>query len=123
MVRLTKPGERFWTWLDELVTGATVEVDRPRGSRHPEWAEVVYPYDYGYLEGTRSGDAREIDVWIGSDPRRALDGVICTFDQKKRDLEVKLLLGCRPDEREAILAFHNHSRGWQAAILIDRREG
>jgi inorganic pyrophosphatase len=80
----------------------------------------VYPYDYGYLEGTRSGDGHEIDVWIGGDPRRALDGVICTFDSNKRDLEVKLLLGCRPDERKEILAFHNHSRGWQAAILIER---
>ena len=109
---------RFWQELDRLVAGGNLVVDRPRGSAHPRYPSFSYPLDYGYLAGTRSGDGEGIDVWIGSLPSRAVTGVVCTLDREKGDAEVKVLVGCTPEESEAILAVHNY--GGQSAILIER---
>jgi len=108
----------FWAHVDALIASSTITIDRPAGSTHPRFPDFVYPYDYGYLEGTDGGDGAGIDVWIGSDPGRELVGVLLTVDLEKRDTEVKLLLGCTPEEVERILRMHND--GAQAAALVLR---
>jgi inorganic pyrophosphatase len=65
----------------------------------------VYPLAYGYLQGTMSGDGQGIDVWLGSSGERGVTGVISTIDLRKRDLEVKLLLGCSRADIAEIEAF------------------
>jgi inorganic pyrophosphatase len=110
--------ERFWAHLDALVAGAAIHIDRPAGSAHPRYPAAIYPLDYGYLAGTTTVDGDGIDVWIGSLPDAAVVGVVCTVDLTKRDSEIKVLLGCTPQEARTVLAFHNaHS---QAALLIPR---
>jgi inorganic pyrophosphatase len=110
--------DEFWDKLDQLVTGAQLRVDRPKGSPHPHYPLSLYPLDYGYLEGTRSADGAGIDAWIGSLPSQQVTGIICTVDLQKQDAEIKLLLGCTPDEAQEALATHQH--GFQGAILIER---
>jgi len=107
---------RFWSKLISLVSGATVVVDRPKKTAHPRIPELIYPLDYGFLRGTRSGDGHGIDVWIGSLKSRAITGVVCTVDSVKRDSEVKVLLGCSRADQRRILSIHNHST--QGAVLI-----
>ena len=41
----------------------TVKVDRPLGSKHPEF-DSIYPINYGYVLNTLSGDGKELDVYI-----------------------------------------------------------
>jgi inorganic pyrophosphatase len=106
----------FWARLASLAAEATLVVDRPKGSAHPEIPALVYPLDYGYLDGFRSGDGDGVDVWVGSMKRRVITGVLCTVDAKNRDAEVKVLLGCTRAEQRRILALHNH--GNQRAVLI-----
>lgn len=108
----------FWQALDALVAGSTVVLDRPRGTAHPRYPDDVYPYDYGYLDGTRSGDGYGIDVWIGSLPERTVTAVVYTVDLLKRDAEIKLLVGCTLEEMEAIAT--RHRRGSQKALLVRR---
>jgi inorganic pyrophosphatase len=112
------PSRRFWQHLERLLMTSEIVIDRPTGSRHPRYPEIVYPLAYGYLAGTSAGDGDGIDAWIGSEPGQALVAVVCTVDLVKQDTEVKLLLGCTPDEVAAVVAFHN--RGPQAAILVAR---
>jgi len=121
----------FWDYVDWLVAGCRVVIDRPKGSAHPRYPTVIYPVDYGYLEGTSSSDGGGIDVWVGArgmpDAARPdvgyhadvpltdtsaseapiVDAVICTIDLLKRDTEIKLLIGCTDVEKEMILALHN----------------
>jgi inorganic pyrophosphatase len=97
----------FWGYLDQLVTAHSLVIDRPRGSCHPRFPEISYPLDYGYLEGTSSGDGDGIDVWQGNSSLHNLDAVVLTVDLHKRDTEIKLLLGCNEEEMQTILAFHN----------------
>lgn len=111
-------GSRFWQHFDTLLATCQMVIDRPAGSVHPRYPDFVYPYDYGYLEGTSASDGNGIDVWAGSLPERRLVGVICTVDVVKRDTEVKLLVGCTPHEMQRILAEHNSTM--QGGLLIER---
>jgi inorganic pyrophosphatase len=97
----------FWTFLDELVASSTVTIDRPRHSTHPRNPGLIYPYDYGYLEGTTSGDGQGIDVWLGSGDHAQVTGIVCTVDLFKRDAELKVLLGCMAQDTAIISAFLN----------------
>lgn len=109
---------RFWSHLDALLAASEVVIDRPAGSVHPRFPDFVYPHDYGYLAGTDGGDGHGIDVWVGSRADRTVVGVLATVDLEKRDAEVKLLLGCTPEEAEALLAAHDEGR--QGATLVLR---
>ena len=108
--------DKFWHSLDDLVAACPLKIDRPQGSAHPRYPAVIYPLDYGYLEGTRSGDGDGVDVWVGSLAERGVTGVVCTVDAKKRDVEVKILLGCTSEEAREIVRFHN--AGTQAALWV-----
>jgi inorganic pyrophosphatase len=112
----------FWTYLDELIRSTEVIIDRPRGSAHPRYPELVYPLDYGYLKGTTGGDGHDIDLWRGTAIDPKLDAIVCTVDLSKRDAEIKLLLGCTDEEKAIILGFHNDDR-YQSAILVERTAG
>ena len=89
----------FWTYLDELLESAEVVIDRPKGSPNPRYPSLVYPLDYGYLKGTSGSDGSEVDVWRGTRTPARLDAVVCTVDALKRDVEVKLLVGCPAEEK------------------------
>ena len=54
--------EKFWLAVDTLVQASEIIIDRPKGSVHPQQPSVRYPLDYGYLEGTSSGDQNGIDL-------------------------------------------------------------
>jgi inorganic pyrophosphatase len=110
----------FWAKVDALVEGSSVVVDRPKGTPHPRIRTLIYPLDYGYLSGTRSGDGHGVDVWVGSLKQRVATGVVCTVDLSKGDAELKILLGCTRAEQVRILAIHNYRGGCQAGILIRR---
>lgn len=110
--------EGFWRQLDELVRGHDLVIEREKGSFHPRYCACVYPLDYGYLCGTRSGDGGQVDVWVGDLDGHQVTGLICTVDTTKSDVEIKILLGCSREEADQALAFHN--RGQQQGVLILR---
>jgi inorganic pyrophosphatase len=108
----------YWNGLDRLVSTHRIVVDRPKGTRSKVYPEEASPLDYGYLEGTVSGDGAGVDVWVGSLKGRAVTGVICTVDLLKGDVETKLLVGCSDEEAETALSCHNV--GQQHGILVKR---
>ena len=112
---------KFWEHLDALVATSRLIIDRPKGTAHPRYPDFIYPLDYGYLEGTTAIDGGGVDVWVGSLPERRVTAVVCTVDNVKRDTELKLLLGCTPEQADVVLRTHN-SNHMQAAILIPRLE-
>ncbi|HEY9528923.1 MAG TPA: hypothetical protein VIR02_17675 [Anaerolineales bacterium] len=107
------PDTSFWQSMTQLLNANSLVIDRPRGSTHPRYPQVIYPLDYGYLENTASSDGGGIDVWVGSlntlmneDERKTLTGILCTFDTLKRDTEIKLLLACSAEDIQIIRDFH-----------------
>jgi inorganic pyrophosphatase len=105
-----EPDTSFWQTLRELIETNPIALDRPKGSAHRRYPDLIYPLDYGYLENTSAGDGDGIDVWIGSLQTKTLTGILCTFDTLKRDAEIKLLLGCTREDVQTILHFNDAMR-------------
>lgn len=108
-----EPETAFWQGVTELLITNSLIIDRPKGSPHPRYPQMIYPLDYGYLENTTSADSGGIDVWLGSLSRltnnedaKTLTGILCTFDTLKRDAEIKLLIGCSETDIQVIRDFH-----------------
>ncbi len=51
-------------------------------------------------------DGDGIDVFVGSDPGKRVDAIVCTVDLLKRDSEIKVLIGCTEEEKQAILRLY-----------------
>ena len=56
----------FWTALDSLIASRKIIIDRPKGTVHPKYNNIIYNVDYGYLENTKSMDNEGIDIYVGS---------------------------------------------------------
>jgi inorganic pyrophosphatase len=97
----------FWNALDTLVLESEVVIDRPKGSHHPRSPELIYPVDYGYLKNTSSMDGGGIDVWRGTNKSQKVNAIICTVDLRKKDSEIKLLIGCNAEDIRLVMNFHN----------------
>lgn len=101
-----------------MVDASEIKIDRPKDSAHPRYPDYIYPFDYGYLDGTTSGDGDGIDCWLGSLGGAEVIGVIAVIDAVKGDSEIKVLLGCTDDDMEAILKCHQ--RGQMDGLLIKK---
>ena len=68
---------------DDLIASSEIVIDRPRGTAHPRYPDMVYQVDYGYLKGTSSMDGEGIDLFRGSLPDGKLSGILVTVDMVK----------------------------------------
>ncbi len=77
-----------------LGTTVTVTVDRPLGSRHPQYPDLYYPINYGYISGTVAADGEEIDAYIlGVDrPITQFTGRVIAVIHRRNDVEDKLVV-------------------------------
>jgi len=69
-------------------------VDRPKGTRHPRYPEMIYPINYGYVEGVFAGDGHEQDVYIlGADkPLKTFEGSVIAVYHRFDDVEDKWIV-------------------------------
>ena len=104
--------------FDALLSSSEIVLDRPKGTAHPRYSDFVYPFNYGFLQGTHSGDGDGIDIWLGSMKEKRVTGVIVCVDLVKRDSECKVLIACTHEEMHQIVAIHQ--KGSQSALLIER---
>ena len=56
----------FWNAMDSLVKESEIVIDRPKGTAHPKYPDLIYKVDYVYLNGTSSMDGEGIYIWLGS---------------------------------------------------------
>jgi len=70
-----------------------VVVDRPLGSKHPEY-NYIYPVNYGYIPNTASGDGDELDAFILGEnkPLEKFKGVCGAVIQRTDDDDDKLVV-------------------------------
>lgn len=104
----------FWQKIDSLVLSTNIVISQPKDSHHPEYLNMVYPVDYGYLTDTDT-----IKVFKGSLKSTKVEAIMIVGDILKRDLEVKLLMGCDEEEEKQILQFINQT-DYQKGILVRR---
>jgi inorganic pyrophosphatase len=114
---MNSPDPDFWTMLERLVADHSLVIDRPKGTHHPRYQDIIYPLDYGYLEGTTTVDEGGIDVWVGNeDQQKEISALVLTVDLNKNDAEIKIALDCDDEDLQTILSFHKRNK--MGAILI-----
>lgn len=74
--------------IGKIVKGT---VDRPLGSYHPEYKEMQYPINYGYIKGIMAPDGKEQDAYVlGLDqPVNECIGKVIAIIHRKDDIEEK----------------------------------
>ena len=113
-------GRFDWADLEAMIRANGITLDRPHGSPHPRYPDIVYPLDYGYVNATSSTDGEEVDVFVGS-ARNGLVALLVTSDFRKGDREVKLLYNCTPEEIYLANGFINFDRTLMEGTLVLRR--
>ena len=68
-----------------------ITVDRPFGSRHPQYHEMIYPINYGFIPGLKAPDGEEQDVYIlgPQEPLAQFEGFIIAVIHRRDDCEDK----------------------------------
>ena len=101
----------------------TVTVDRPLGSFHPEYPDMRYPVNYGYVEGLTAPDGEEQDAYIlGVDvPLNTFTGKIIAVIKRADDVEEKWVAapdGCTFSRDEIRAAIDFQERYHDSEILL-----
>ncbi|MDR3143477.1 MAG: inorganic diphosphatase [Puniceicoccales bacterium] len=110
--------DEFFQALEALIEKNGLSIDRPRGSSHPRFPQLIYPMDYGFINGTRSQDGEGIDVFLGDLRGHRVIGILCSIDREKNDSEVKVLVDCTEENIQTALKMLNHDP--MRAILVRR---
>jgi inorganic pyrophosphatase len=68
-----------------------VIIDRPLGSVHPKHEDMIYPMNYGYIEGIFAMDKQEQDAYIIGvhEPIKEFIGVVIAIVIRNDDIESK----------------------------------
>ena len=89
----------------------TVTMDRPLGSKHPKHG-FVYELNYGYIEGTVSGDGEELDAYVLGEhkPLESFTGRVVAVIHRTNDNDDKLVVmadgrNYSDDQIEALTEF------------------
>ena len=69
-------------------------IDRPAGSHHPRHPEMIYPINYGFVEGIMAPDGAEQDVYVlGTDePIKSFEGKVIAVYHRSNDVEDKWIV-------------------------------
>lgn len=69
-------------------------VDRPLGTAHPRHPDMIYPINYGYVDGVIAGDGAEQDVYIfgTNKPLKTFTGKVIAVYHRFDDVEDKWIV-------------------------------
>ena len=109
----------FWQKLDTLLLSSHFELTQVAGSKHPQYANLIYPVDYGILKDTQTQDHPGISMYKGSITSHKVNAVIIAADILNKDVQIKFLVGCTAEQEENILRFLNQT-DYQKTVLIRR---
>lgn len=71
-----------------------VIVDKPIGSHHPKYPDIIYLVNYGYVPNTISGDGEELDCYILGEykPLKEYKGKCIAVIHRKNEEDDKLII-------------------------------
>ena len=69
----------------------TVTVDRELGSHHPEYPDLLYPVNYGYIQGIQAPGGEEQDAYLLGvyQPVKEFTGEVIAIIHREDDVEEK----------------------------------
>lgn len=106
--------------------GKTVKVivDRPKGSYHPNYPDLYYPVNYGYIEGEFACDGEEQDAYILGieESVNEFTGIIIAIIHRLDDVEDKWVIaseGAIISKDEIIEQTKFQEQYFQTEILME----
>ena len=106
------------------VIGQTVcgIIDRPIGSRHPRYPEMIYPVNYGYVSGVFGGDGEEQDVYVlgATRPLKEFEGTVIAVYHRTNDKEDKWIVslnGADYSDDEILAAIHFQEQYFEGRLI------
>lgn len=71
-----------------------VTIDRPLGSHHPRYRDIIYPINYGYIAGTMAADGEEQDAYVlgVNTAVKEFIGKVIAIIHRYDDIEEKLVV-------------------------------
>ena len=101
----------------------TVTVDRPLGSVHPKHEDILYPVNYGYVEGIMAGDGewQDADILGISEPVSQMEGRVIAVIHRLDDVEDKWVVapsGMRFSEEEIRYSTYFQERYFTVEIRL-----
>ena len=68
-----------------------VIIDRPLGSHHPKYKDIIYPINYGYIDGIMAPDGEEQDAYVlgVNAPIKEYTGKVIAIIHRNNDIEEK----------------------------------
>ncbi|MGB4984897.1 MAG: Inorganic pyrophosphatase [Erysipelotrichaceae bacterium] len=109
----------FWQKLTTLLMSSDLVITNKQGSTHSQYPNLIYPTDYGYICDTNVDSGPVVKAFKGTNSSYSVKDVIVSVDILKRDIDVKLLLGCTDEEIENVLLFLNQT-DFQKTILVSK---
>ncbi|MCR5671916.1 MAG: inorganic pyrophosphatase [Butyrivibrio sp.] len=108
----------------QTIIGKTVKgiIDRPLGSCHPQFPDMVYPINYGYIEGIVAGDGKEQDAYVlGTDkPIDEFEGKVIAVYHRFNDVEDKWIVsldGSDYSDDEILRLIHFQEQYYKGELL------
>ena len=70
------------------------KIDRPIGSAHPDYPDLIYPINYGYVEGIMALDGEEQDAYVlgSNDILGSFEGKVVAIYHRTNDNEDKWIV-------------------------------
>ncbi|MDO4941004.1 MAG: inorganic pyrophosphatase [Erysipelotrichaceae bacterium] len=82
--------------MQKDIIGQSVKgtIDRPIGSHHPKYNDMIYPVNYGYVQGIYAEDGEQQDVYVlGVDePISSFEGIVIGIYHRFNDVEDKWIV-------------------------------
>jgi inorganic pyrophosphatase len=83
-------------FMRQHILGLTVtgKIDRPLGSSHPDYPDLVYKINYGFVDGIMGGDGQEQDAYIlgANEPLESFEGKVIAIYHRTHDVEDKWIV-------------------------------
>ncbi len=107
---------------DYIGKNVRVEVDRPLGSKHPEY-DYEYLVNYGFVPGTKAPDGEELDAYILGigKPLQSFEGKCIAVVHRKDDDDDKLVVVAEDSEGitdEAIIGQVHFQESWFNSVIV-----
>ena len=106
------------------IIGKTVKgiIDRPLGSSHPDYPDLIYLVNYGYVEGVIAGDDESQDVYVlGTDkPLKIFEGKVIAIYHRFNDVEHKWIVslnGYDYSDEEILKAIHFQEQYFEGELI------
>lgn len=98
------------------------KIDRPIGSAHPRHPEMIYPINYGYVEGIIAGDGENQDAYVlGTDePLFDFEGKVIAVYHRFNDAEDKWIVsldGKDYSDEEILNAIHFQEQYFEGELI------